>query len=68
MDIYTEEAANTDPENNQYQCLMSSTTLVETRFEKSGSFFSPRIPTEDMKKLMEVSFSVDPYKHKILAF
>ena len=65
MDIYSNmEAANTDPQNNTFRNLMSSATLVEAGYKKNSSFCAPRIPTEDMK-MMEVSFSVDPYNHKI---
>ena len=53
-----------DRQNNPHRHLVSSTTLVEAGFEKVDSFCAPRIPTEDMK-MMEVSFSGDPYNHKI---
>jgi len=44
---------------------MSSTTIAEAGFnKKGGTLCSPRISTEDMK-LMDVSFSVDPFNQKI---
>jgi len=63
MDVYSNFDWRTP--NNPHRHLVSSTPLVEDGFRKLVlSFCSPRIPTEDMR-LMEVSFSVDPYNHKI---
>merc|ERR1711865_699380 len=63
MDVYSNFDWRTP--TNPHRHLVSSTPLVVAGFRKKVlSFCSPRIPTEDMK-LMEVSFSVDPYNHKI---